>query len=65
MLESTALTWLDEQGGLTREMGRRLRGQLLSRGAVVSSIDPVEQLAAHDGQVAPFSVNSRSRCSAP
>ncbi|MFL5843924.1 MAG: M3 family metallopeptidase [Solirubrobacteraceae bacterium] len=37
-LEATALEWLDEQGGLSREAGRRLREAVLARGAVVEPL---------------------------
>ena len=47
MLEAIALQWLDEQGGVTRPAGRRLRDELLSRGAVV---DPLEALRAITGR---------------
>jgi peptidyl-dipeptidase Dcp len=46
-LEAIALDWLDEQGGLTRAAGRRLRDELLSRGAVV---DPLAALRAVTGR---------------
>jgi peptidyl-dipeptidase Dcp len=49
MLEATALAWLDEQGGPTREAGERLRDDLLARGAVV---DPLAALCAITGREA-------------
>ena len=46
-LEAVALEWLDEQGGLTRAAGERLRGELLARGATV---DPLAALRAITGR---------------
>ena len=47
LLESTALRWLDDQGGLTRAAGQQLRDELLARGAVV---DPLAALRAITGR---------------
>jgi peptidyl-dipeptidase Dcp len=45
-LEAITLEWLDENGGLTRANGERLREAFLSRGATV---DPIEALRALTG----------------
>jgi peptidyl-dipeptidase Dcp len=47
VLEAMALQWLDEQGGLTRPNGQRLRDAVLSRGAVV---DPIAALRSITGR---------------
>ncbi|MEA2156756.1 MAG: peptidyl-dipeptidase Dcp, partial [Solirubrobacteraceae bacterium] len=47
LLESAAAQWLDEQGGLSRAGGQRLREELLSRGGVV---DPLAALRAVTGR---------------
>ena len=47
MLEATARRWMDDEGGLTRAAGQRLRDELLSRGAVV---DPLAALRAITGR---------------
>ena len=46
-LEAAALGWLDEQGGLSRRPGGRLRDELLSQGAVV---DPLAAVRAITGR---------------
>ena len=46
-LEAITLQWLDEQGGLTRANGQRLREAVLARGAVV---DPIAAIAALTGR---------------
>jgi peptidyl-dipeptidase Dcp len=53
-LEAIALQWLDEQGGLTRANGQRLREAFLSRGAVVDPIAAVEDLTGRRPSVGPL-----------
>src|SRR5437763_6041047 len=43
-LEAIALQWLDEEGGLSRANGQRLRDAVLSRGGVV---DPIARPPLH------------------
>jgi peptidyl-dipeptidase Dcp len=54
VLEALALQWLDEQGGLTRANGMRLREALLSRGAVVDPIDALRAITGRDPSVEPM-----------
>jgi peptidyl-dipeptidase Dcp len=53
-LEAIALQWLDEQGGLTRATGQRLREALLSRGAVVDPIAAIRDLTGRRPSVGPL-----------
>jgi peptidyl-dipeptidase Dcp len=46
--------WLDEQGGLTRANGQRLREALLSRGAVVDPIGALRAITGREPSVAPL-----------
>ncbi len=54
VLEAIALQWLDEQGGLTRANGQRLREAFLSRGAVVDPIDAVRAITGREPSVGPL-----------
>jgi peptidyl-dipeptidase Dcp len=54
MLEAAALAWLDEQGGVTRAAGERLRDELLSRGAVVDPLAAVRSLTGREASVEPM-----------
>ncbi|MDQ1566269.1 MAG: peptidyl-dipeptidase Dcp, partial [Actinomycetota bacterium] len=54
VLEAMALLWLDEQGGLTRANGQRLRDALLSRGAVVDPIAALRSLTGREPSVEPL-----------
>jgi peptidyl-dipeptidase Dcp len=54
MLEAAALAWLDEQGGITREVGQQLRAGLLSRGAVVNPLDAVRTITGRELSVGPL-----------
>jgi peptidyl-dipeptidase Dcp len=54
VLEAIALQWLDEQGGLTRANGQRLRQAFLSRGAVVDPIDAVRAITGRELSVGPL-----------
>ncbi|MGH8971894.1 MAG: M3 family metallopeptidase [Acidimicrobiia bacterium] len=51
VLEAIALQWLDEQGGLTRATGARLREAFLSRGALVDPIDAVRAVTGREPSV--------------
>ena len=52
--EAAALRWLDEQGGLTRAAGGRLRDELLSRGAVVDPLAALRAITGRDPSVGPM-----------
>ena len=54
VLEAIALQWLEEQGGLTRANGARLRQAFLSRGAVVDPIEAVRALTGREPSVGPL-----------
>jgi peptidyl-dipeptidase Dcp len=54
LLEAIALQWLDEQGGVTRANGARLREAFLSRGALVDPIDAVRALTGREPSVEPL-----------
>jgi peptidyl-dipeptidase Dcp len=54
VLEAIALQWLDEQGGLTRANGQRLREELLSRGAVVDPIAAIRAITGREPSVGPL-----------
>jgi peptidyl-dipeptidase Dcp len=54
MLESVTGQWFDEQGGLTRANGRRLRDAFLSRGAVVDPIAALRTLTGREPSVEPL-----------
>jgi peptidyl-dipeptidase Dcp len=54
LLEAVTLQWLDEQGGLTRNNGQRLREAFLSRGAVVDPIAAIRALTGRDPSVEPM-----------
>ncbi|MDX6675966.1 MAG: peptidyl-dipeptidase Dcp [Solirubrobacteraceae bacterium] len=51
-LEAVALEWLDEQGGLTRAAGRRLRDEFLSRGATVDPLAAFRAITGREPSVA-------------
>ena len=53
-LEAITLQWLDEQGGLTRANGQRLREAFLSRGAVVDPIAALRSLTGREPSVEPL-----------
>ena len=53
-LEAIALEWLDEQGGLTRANGQRLRDAVLSRGAVVDPIAALRSITGREPSVGPL-----------
>ena len=53
-LEAITLRWLDEQGGLTRANGQRLREAFLARGAVVDPIAAIEELTGRRPSVGPL-----------
>lgn len=54
MLESAALQWLDEQGGVTPAAGQRLRDELLSRGAVVDPLAAFRTITGREPSVGPL-----------
>lgn len=54
LLEAVTLDWFDEQGGLTRHNGQRLREAILSRGAVVDPVAAVRALTGRDPSVEPL-----------
>jgi peptidyl-dipeptidase Dcp len=54
VLEAMALQWLDEQGGLTRANGERLREAVLSRGATVDPIAALRSLTGREPSVEPL-----------
>jgi peptidyl-dipeptidase Dcp len=54
LLEAITLQWLDEQGGLTRVNGQRLRQAFLSRGAVVDPIGALQALTGREPSVGPL-----------
>jgi peptidyl-dipeptidase Dcp len=54
LLEAVTLQWLDDQGGLTRANGQRLREAFLSRGAVVDPIAAIRTLTGRDPSVEPL-----------
>jgi peptidyl-dipeptidase Dcp len=54
LLEAVTLRWLDEQGGLTRQNGRRLQEAFLSRGAVVDPIAAIRALTGRDPSIGPL-----------
>jgi peptidyl-dipeptidase Dcp len=54
MLEAIALQWLDEQGGVTRAAGRRLRDELLSGGAVVDPLRAIRAITGREPSVGPL-----------
>jgi peptidyl-dipeptidase Dcp len=54
MLEAAALAWLDEQGGVTRAAGERLRDELLSRGALVDPLAAVRSITGREASVEPM-----------
>ena len=53
-LEAITLQWLDENGGLTRANGQRLRDAFLSRGALVDPIAALRALTGREPSVEPF-----------
>jgi peptidyl-dipeptidase Dcp len=54
LLEAITLQWLDEQGGLTRANGERLRDAFLSRGATVDPIAALRSLTGREPSVEPL-----------
>jgi peptidyl-dipeptidase Dcp len=54
LLEAATLQWLDEEGGLTRANGQRLREAFLSRGAVVDPIAAIRTLTGREPSVGPM-----------
>jgi len=54
MLEAAARQWMDEEGGLTRAAGRRLRDELLSRGAVVDPLAALRAITGREPSVGPM-----------
>jgi peptidyl-dipeptidase Dcp len=54
LLEAITLQWLDENGGLTRANGQRLRDAFLSRGAVVDPIAAIREITGREPSVAPL-----------
>jgi peptidyl-dipeptidase Dcp len=54
VLEAIVLQWLDEQGGLTRANGARLREAFLSRGAVVDPIGALRAITGREPSVGPM-----------
>jgi peptidyl-dipeptidase Dcp len=54
VLEAITLQWLDEQGGLTRANGQRLREAFLSRGAVVDPIGAFRAITGREPSVGPL-----------
>ena len=53
-LEAVTVLWLDENGGLTRANGQRLRDAFLSRGALVDPLDALRSLTGREPSVEPF-----------
>ena len=53
-LEAIALQWLDEEGGLSRANGQRLRDAVLSRGGVVDPI-ALRSITGREPSVGPCS----------
>jgi peptidyl-dipeptidase Dcp len=53
-LEAITVQWLDEQGGLTRANGQRLREAFLSRGATVDPIAALRTLTGREPSVRPL-----------
>ena len=53
-LEAITLQWLDENGGLTRANGQRLRDTFLSRGATVDPIAALRTLTGREPSVGPL-----------
>ncbi len=54
LLEAITLQWLDENGGLTRANGQRLRDAFLSRGATVDPIAALRALTGREPSVEPM-----------
>jgi peptidyl-dipeptidase Dcp len=54
LLEAVTLQWLDEQGGLTRQNGRRLREAFLARGAAVDPIAAIRTLTGREPSIEPL-----------
>jgi peptidyl-dipeptidase Dcp len=54
LLEAVTLQWLDEQGGLTRRNGQRLREAFLARGAAVDPVAAVRSLTGREPSVGPM-----------
>jgi peptidyl-dipeptidase Dcp len=54
LLEAITLQWLDEQGGITRANGERLRDAFLSRGATVDPIAALRSLTGREPSVGPL-----------
>ena len=54
LLEAITLQWLDENAGLTRANGERLRDAVLSRGATVDPIAALRSLTGREPSVAPL-----------
>ena len=50
-LEAVTLQWLDENGGLTRANGQRLRDAFLSRGALADPLDALRSLTGREPSV--------------
>ncbi len=53
-LEAIALGWLEEQGGLNRRAGDRLRDELLSQGGVVDPLVAVRAITGREPSVQPL-----------
>jgi peptidyl-dipeptidase Dcp len=53
-LEAVALGWLDEEGGLSRRAGSRLRDELLSQGAAVDPLAAFRAITGRDPSVQPL-----------
>lgn len=54
VLEAIVLRWLEEDGGPTPEKGRRLREELLSRGAAVDPIAALRAITGREPSVGPL-----------
>lgn len=54
VLKSSALEWLDEQGGPSPETGARLRGGLLARGAAIDPLAALREITGRPPSVQSF-----------
>ena len=54
VLDADAVTWFEENGGLTRENGEHLRATVLSRGGTAEATDLYREFRGRDAAVEPL-----------
>jgi peptidyl-dipeptidase Dcp len=54
VLDADTVNWFKKNGGLTRQNGERFRGELLSRGGSIDSMDMFRNFRGQDPQIEPL-----------